>query len=149
MGQRAVNGKVPGSRAGFHHVAYAAADDAEDEDAVRRLSLLPAARASAGEPGVVAAAAARLPGGHVIEVVRRDSTERYVQSVEWSPAAAGSPRELDHVNIAAADVDAAVKALQDGLHLTLSDVQQVDGRNVAAWLRAGERHALSGKSPHR
>jgi catechol 2,3-dioxygenase-like lactoylglutathione lyase family enzyme len=131
---------LQGSRAGFHHVAYAAADDTEYEDAVRRLSLLPAARASAGEPGVVAAVAARLPGGHVVEVVRRDSAERYVQAVEWAPAGAGSPRELDHVNISAVDVDAAVKALQDGLRLTLSDVHQVDGRNVGAWLRAGERH---------
>jgi catechol 2,3-dioxygenase-like lactoylglutathione lyase family enzyme len=131
---------IQDSPTGLHHVAYSAADDAEYESAIRRLASLPAAAAAGDEPGVVAVAAARLPGGHVIEVVRRDSTERYVQSVEWSPAAAGSPRELDHVNIAVVAVDAAVAALQTALGLVLSDLHEVDGVNVAAWLRAGERH---------
>ena len=128
------------SAAGLHHIAYAAADDAEYESTARRLAELPAAKTPGEEPGVVTAVAARLPGGHVVEVVRRDSAEHYVQSGEWAAAAAGSPRELDHVNIATVDVDASVGALRHSVGLALSDLHEVDGRNVGAWLRAGERH---------
>lgn len=128
---------------GLRHVAYACHSEDEFLKASRRLaaSELPEAAVRFTGPGVRDARAATLPGGHVVQVVLRDGADHYVSVAQWAPAAAHSPREIDHVNVAVRDVGATVQALDRALGLMLSDVHHIDGPgDVGAWMRAGDRH---------
>jgi len=128
---------------GLRHVAYACFD-ATEFDALRvrmRASGLASGDVVFHGPNVSDAESIGLPGGHVVQVVLRSGEDRYPSISEWAAAAAHSPRGIDHVNIAARDVDASVRALNDALDLRLSDIHHVDGPGtVGAWLRAGDRH---------
>jgi catechol 2,3-dioxygenase len=128
---------------GLRHVAYGCFDDDEYAAAAARIEAakLPRVAADLEGPGIERAIAFSLPGGHVVQVVKRAGDDHYPSVAQWSPAAAHSPREIDHVNIAVQDVDATVEALDRGLGLRLSDLHHVDGHgNVGAWMRAGDRH---------
>lgn len=128
---------------GLRHVAYVCFSEAEFDRAVDRLlgaGLVEAPVHYLG-PGVTAARAATLPGGQVVQVLRRGSADHYLSVSDWATAAAHSPRDIDHVNIAVADVDATVEALTRALSLRLSDLHHAgEHGNVGAWMRAGERH---------
>lgn len=127
---------------GLRHVAYGTFDPAEHAEACARLdaSGLAAADPCQG-PGIEAAQAVRLPGGHELQVVLRQGADCYPSVAQWSPQALHSPREIDHVNIATRDVDATIDALKTALDLRLSDVHRVEGHgNVGGWMRATDRH---------
>lgn len=127
----------------MRHVAYACFGAEQFEAAVAQLdaSGLPSVPVDGMGPGIVDARAASLPGGHVIQVVQREGADHYLSVAAWAPEAPYSPRELDHVNIAARDVSAAVEALKLSLGLVVSDLHEVEGPGtVGAWMRAGERH---------
>ncbi|MBS1895329.1 MAG: VOC family protein [Actinobacteria bacterium] len=128
---------------GLRHVAYACFDLDEYEAAAARLreAGLPAAPVDVLGPGIERAEAASLPGGQVVRLVLRIGEDHYLRVAGWESAAAHSPRDIDHVNIAVRDVDATVEALDRALGLRLSDVHNVEGPgNVGAWMRAGDRH---------
>jgi catechol 2,3-dioxygenase len=128
---------------GLRHVAYACFSDAEFAAATGRLerSGLTEVPVAFCGPGVRAARAVALPGGHIVQVIQRAVDDHYLRVADWAPAAAHSPRDIDHVNIAVRDVDASVDALSRALGLRLSDLHHVGERgNVGAWMRAGERH---------
>jgi catechol 2,3-dioxygenase len=134
---------IAGGGNGLRHVAYGCFDEEEYEAAASRLEgsgLEPAAVEFHG-PGVERAVGAKLPGGHVVQLVLRGGGDHYLSVAQWDPAGAHSPREIDHVNIAVRDVDATVEALDTGLGLRLSDLHNVEGHgNVGAWMRATDRH---------
>jgi catechol 2,3-dioxygenase len=128
---------------GLRHVAYACFSEEEFDAAIVRLvsSGLDEVPVPFLGPGVEAARAVALPGGHVVQVIRRAVTDHYLRVADWNASAAHSPRDIDHVNIAVRDVDATVHALSRALGLRLSDVHHVgEHGNVGAWMRSGERH---------
>ncbi|MBS1676224.1 MAG: VOC family protein [Actinobacteria bacterium] len=134
---------IEGGGNGLRHVAYGCFDEEEYEAAAARLegSGLGSVEVAFQGPGVERAVAVSLPGGHVVQVVLREGVDHYLRVAHWDAKAAGSPREIDHVNIAVQDVDATVAALDAALGLRLSDLHNVDGHgNVGAWMRAGDRH---------
>jgi catechol 2,3-dioxygenase len=132
----------PGSP-GLRHVAYACFSDDEFAAAIGRLAAsgLDDVQVPYKGPGVHDARAVRLPGGHVVQVVKRSGPDHYLRVAQWDAQAIHSPREIDHVNVAVRDVDATVSALDKALGLRLSDLHRVgEHGNVGAWMRAGERH---------
>ncbi|MEA2682601.1 MAG: catechol 2,3-dioxygenase [Chloroflexota bacterium] len=120
---------------GMHHLAYRA--DSAYELTHRRDALKAAGLATTE---VADGIAVRMPNGTEVRVIERAEPAHYVHATEWAAAAVDSPRELDHVTLAARDVDASVAAATAGLDLAISDIQRVDGKDVGVWMRAGERH---------
>jgi catechol 2,3-dioxygenase len=128
---------------GLRHVAYACFSDEEFAAAADRLAAsgLDNVPAAFTAPGIEDARAVRLPGGHLVQLVKRSVTDHYLRVAHWDQRAAHSPRDIDHVNIAVRDVDATVSALDRAFGLRLSDLHHVgEHGNVGAWMRAGERH---------
>lgn len=128
---------------GLRHVAYSCFDEDEYERVTTRMnrSGLGTSSMSFAGPGLTKTQTIVLPGQQVVQVALRDGVDHYLSVARWSPEGAHSPRQIDHVNIAARDVDATVEALSSALGLQLSDLHHVEGSgNVGAWMRAGERH---------
>ena len=119
---------------GLLHVAYRVGGDELD-----RLSES-LAQAGAAPKAVDGALAVGMANGVEVRLVRQAGGEAYIHATEWDAAGAGSPRELDHVTVAATDLPAVVKLCTEGLCLQVSDIQRYKGRDVGFWMRAGERH---------
>ncbi|MDQ6911042.1 MAG: VOC family protein [Actinomycetota bacterium] len=81
-----------------------------------------------------------MANGIEVRLERAGGEDAYGHATEWDSAGAGSPRQLDHVTVAATDLPTMVKVATEGLGLQVSDIQRYNGRDVGLWLRAGERH---------